>query len=312
MSHKNQTQTATVDSAMVQELLKQAEAEEKVKQRAEAMSTAQMDGQHISAMVKKVRQIQEDDEEHTVQGTGLEGVPRTHRTEQISDLELGAVMKGMDPDRLKAQGARTCPDEVPDFTHTQKGYAVPEEAYINTVKWNRDAVAKIVSEEEAAALMELSSSCEDDAPRLEEDSLEEDTTPEPILTMSKRIMDEEHEDEVSNTILTHRVSDRDLDRLMENAARLRPVSGHRGARAHTPAPHTPQIALLEEKMPGAVSRTDTGSYRAGGNPPPRLPRYDEIYQDNASAQSTQTLLIILIALVVLIAIGNIIYMMYPK
>ncbi len=148
---------------------------------------------------------------------------------------------------------------------------------VKTVQWEPPSLAGIVSEAEAAACLERSSVREDDAALLD----------------------------VPEKQFTEEVDQARLDELMEEATARRPRQG----KDIKPSP--PAVALLEERMPDYMTRSPGGDYRSLS--PSMVDVTHTVQQShNPSLTLTHKLLITLIVLIVMSAVGAVLYLMWPK
>lgn len=187
---------------------------------------------------------------------------RSHRTEQISDLELGVIVGKP----LSREGSE------------ERGHFKD----VDTVRWDVDDMSGIVTEAQAAAMLEVSSKREDDEALLD--------IPEKQVTES----------------VTHEA----LDDIMDEAISRHPRQGRLGTPStplNVSAP--PRVALLEERMPQKMERSMQGGYRSV----PASRRMPDTPQSEIDTTSTvKKLALTLLVLVVAFAIANVLYMMWPK
>tara|TARA_B100000686_G_C16481022_1_gene807059 strand:+ start:116 stop:691 length:576 start_codon:yes stop_codon:yes gene_type:complete len=185
-----------------------------------------------------------------------EASARTHQTEQLSNAALGHLLAG------EERTVKVSSDVIKE---------------VETVRWDKDSpIAKIVSEHEAAALLEISGAREDDE--------------------ALRDVPEKHR--------TEQVSQEDLDRVLELATKTRPRQGRASHEIlASRAPESPRhVALLEEKMP-PIRKAPTGVYQS---------MMADTHQGTSSRDKLFTVFLVLLVLVGTACVGVMLWHMWPR
>jgi hypothetical protein len=196
-------------------------------------------------------------------------------TEKWSEERIGALLEEANRREQALATEQLSSKTLENLLGKQEHTAATNEQVVEeTVKWEKGAVAQILSEHEAAALLEMAGPREDD---------------EALLDVPDRQS-------------TEQVSQEELDTIMELATKTRPRQGKRAheileQRAQDTSP--PKIALLEEKMP-PIRKAPTGHYQS------------MIDETPSRRERLQTLLLTLLVIVGLGMVGALLFHMWPR
>ncbi len=237
-----------------------------LEQNLQGHQTTELDAEKVASLVQDMT-VEKQQTTAKLKGKRVEELSNERpeqRTEQISDLELGVIA-----DALKEHAS-----QEKSSTHFNE---------VETRRWKAGEVAGIVSETDAAALLEMSSVREDDEALLD--------VPEKQTTQT--------------------VTQDELDTLMEEATAQRPRQGKKSEELPVKKPSPPIVPLFEERSPQYMTRSPEGNYRSVA-PSEVDHAWHKSSSDDSSMTLTNKLLLVLVVLVVLLAVGNVLYLMWPK